>query len=73
MATPEVSGICALLLEWGIVKGNDVILYGERLKYYLVKGAKRERTDVVYPDTVWGYGEVCLNNALNLLRLNRIN
>ncbi|WP_346903032.1 S8 family peptidase [Clostridium sp.] len=73
MATPEVSGICALLLEWGIIKGNDVILYGERLKYYLVKGAKRERTDVVYPDPVWGYGEVCLNNALNLLKINRGN
>lgn len=73
MAAPEVSGICALLLEWGIIKGNDVILYGERLKYYLVKGARRERSDVVYPNPVWGYGEVCLNNSLNLLKLNRGN
>lgn len=71
MAAPEVSGICALLLEWGIVKGNDNILYGERLKYYLVKGAKRDRTDVVYPDPVWGYGEACLNNSLSLLSFHR--
>ena len=34
MATPQVSGICALLMEWGIVKGNDFYLYAQRLKYY---------------------------------------
>ena len=31
-ATPFVTGAAALLMEWGIVRGNDRFLYGERLK-----------------------------------------
>ncbi|WP_459832792.1 S8 family serine peptidase [Clostridium carnis] len=64
MATPHVAGIAALLMEWGIIRGNDPYLYGERLKYHLIKGAKRSRTDIKYPDPSWGYGEICLYNTL---------
>ncbi len=67
MATPNVTGICALMMEWGIVKGNDLYLYGERLRYYLLIGAKRGRRDVTYPDPAWGYGEVCAYDSLNLV------
>lgn len=67
MATPQVSGICALMMEWGIIKGNDPYLFGQRLKYYLVRGARRRRSDVTYPDPLWGYGEVCVFNSLSLL------
>lgn len=67
MATPHVSGIAALMMEWGIIKRNDPYLYGERLKYYLVVSAKRPRTDITYPDPSWGYGEVCLSNAIETL------
>ena len=49
MASPHVAGVCALLLEWGIVKGNDPFLYGDRIKYYLLKGAKRDRLELLYP------------------------
>ncbi|MGL5151909.1 MAG: S8 family serine peptidase [Clostridium sp.] len=59
MAAPHVTGIVALLMEWGIVKKNDPYLYGERLKYNLIKGAKRIRLDSSYPNPVWGYGAVC--------------
>lgn len=65
MAAPHVAGIAALIMEWGIVKGNDIYLYGERLKYYLVISAKRPRSDLVYPDPSWGYGEVCLQGAMD--------
>ena len=64
MATPHVSGIAALMMEWGILMNNDPYLYGQRLKYYLVIGARRSRTDIVYPDPSWGYGEVCLSSAI---------
>ena len=67
MATPHVSGIAALLMEWGILKGNDYYLFGDRLKYYLIMGTKKERTDVTYPNTSWGYGEVCLRDTLDYL------
>ncbi len=39
-ATPMVAGAAALLMEWGIVRGNDPYLYGEKLKAYLIKGAR---------------------------------
>lgn len=67
MATPNVTGICALMMEWGTVKSNDPYLYGERLRYYLLLGAKRGRRDVLYPDPSWGYGEVCAYNTLGLI------
>lgn len=77
MATPHVTGICALLMEWGIVRGNDAFLYGDRLKRYLMTGAIKERRDITYPDPSWGYGEVCaydsfqqIATALNIVNNN---
>lgn len=67
MAAPQVAGICALLMEWGIIKGNDPYLFGQRLKYYLVKGAKRKRVNLNYPNNTWGYGEVCALNTFKLI------
>lgn len=67
MAAPQVSGICALLMEWGIIKGNDFYLYSQRLKYYLVKGANRKRSDIIYPNTLWGYGSVCVYDSFYLI------
>lgn len=66
MAAPNVSGICALMMSWGLVKRNDPYLYGERLKYYLTVGAKRIRRDIKYPDPAWGYGEVCAYDSFIL-------
>ena len=34
-AAPFVTGSAALLMEWGIVRGNDPYLYGEKVKAYL--------------------------------------
>ena len=65
MAAPQVA--CALLMEWGIIKGNDPYLFGQRLKYYLVKGAKRKRVNLNYPNNTWGYGEVCAFNTFKLI------
>lgn len=68
MAAPTVAGICALLGEWGIVKGNDIYLYGGRVKYYLCKAAKRQISSLNYPDPSYGYGFVCIDNAINLIQ-----
>ncbi|WP_346870077.1 S8 family peptidase [Clostridium sp. UBA5119] len=66
MATPHVAGACGLLMEFGIVRGNDPYLYGERSKYFLLKGANRSRIDVQYPNNSWGYGTLCLAGALRV-------
>ena len=56
-ATPIVSGAAALLMEWGIVQGNDPFLYGEKIKAYLRKGARPLRGEREYPnDRVGAYG-----------------
>lgn len=63
MATPFVTGSAALLMEWGIILGNDLYLYGEKLKSYLINGARPLRIEVIYPNRTLGYGALCLENT----------
>ena len=63
MAAPQVSGICALLFEWGIIRNNDPFLYGEKLKAYLLRGALPLAGETVYPSPRLGYGKLCLENS----------
>lgn len=50
-----VAGACALLLEWGIINGNDPNIYSQSIKYYLT-GGTRKRSGDVYPNPQWGFG-----------------
>ena len=59
-ATPIVSGAAVLLMEWGIVRGNDPFLYGEKVKAYLRKGARPLRGETEYPNDRVGYGKLCV-------------
>ncbi|MGN0413216.1 MAG: S8 family peptidase [Lachnospiraceae bacterium] len=73
-AAPFVTGSCALLMEWGIVRGNDPFLYGEKLKAYLIGGTEELRgsgltveeseTGVRYPNAQVGWGTLCLAKSL---------
>lgn len=63
-ATPLVTGTAALLMEWGIVRGNDPYLYGEKMKAYLRRGAKPMRGEAVYPNEKVGYGALCASQSL---------
>ena len=63
-ATPIVSGSAALLMEWGIVRGNDPFLYGEKVKAYLRRGAQSLRGEVFYPNARVGWGKLCLSESL---------
>lgn len=56
-ATPFVSGAAALMMEWGIVRGNDPYLYGEKVKAYLRRGARPLPGFTEYPNPQVGYGE----------------
>ena len=68
MAAPFVAGACAVLMEWGIVNGNDLFLYGQRLKAFLRLGARR-RNNLSYPNEEWGFGSLCTLDTLNILEL----
>lgn len=69
-AVPVVTGAAALLMQWGIVMGNDRFMYGEKLKAALINGSKPvglvgiTRNDN-HPDPRTGWGAVCLKNTLN--------
>ena len=54
MAAPFVTGGAALLMRWGIVDKNDPYLYGEKMKAYLIKGARRLPAMRDYPNPVFG-------------------
>lgn len=61
-ATPFATGAAALLMQWGIVMGNDPYLYGEKVKAYLRKGAQPIRGVAEYPDSRAGdYGIIVLS------------
>lgn len=57
-AAPMVTGAAAMLMEWGIVKGNDPYMYGEKVKAYLISGATRVGN--AWPDSARGWGELCV-------------
>ena len=63
-ATPFVTGSAALLMEWGIVRGNDPFLYGEKLKAYLIRGARQLSIAEDYPDPRLGWGVLCAADSL---------
>lgn len=63
-AAPFVTGGSALLMEWGIVRGNDPYLYGEKVKAYFIKGAKRLPGYTRYPNEMIGWGAICVENSL---------
>ncbi len=64
IATPFVTGSCALMMEWGIVKGNDLYLYGEKAKAYLHKGARQLHYLPETPNELSGYGRLCLADSI---------
>lgn len=63
-ATPFVTGAAALLMEWGIVNGNDPFLYGEKVKAYLRRGAKKLPGFMQYPNDEIGYGALCVRDSI---------
>lgn len=62
-AAPFVTGAAALLMEWGIVKGNDRFLYGEKVKAYLIRGARQLAGEEI-PSERTGWGALCVADSL---------
>lgn len=64
MATPFVTGSAALLMQWGIVNGNDAFLYGEKIKAYFLRGARHLPVLREYPNPQIGWGALCVRDSL---------
>lgn len=67
MATPFVTGCGALLMQWGIVEGNDPYLYGERLKSFLIRGTNPLAGFTDVPNPYVGWGTICVEKSYRLL------
>ncbi len=63
-AVPFAAGGAALLMEWGIVRGNDSYLYGEKVKAYLRRGARQLPGHRKWPNAQLGYGALCVRDSL---------
>src|SRR5699024_3653518 len=61
-AAPFVTGVAALMMQWGIVEKNDPFLYGEKVKAYLRRGARRLPGEE-YPNPEEGYGALYLRDS----------
>jgi subtilisin family serine protease len=67
LAAAHTAGVCAMLLEWGIIQGKYELISTVEIRNLLIRGAKRDE-DLVYPNREWGYGILDLVNAYNTFR-----
>ena len=51
-------------MQWGIVDGNDPFLYGEKVKAYLIRGARRFPGYAPWPNPQMGWGALCVEGSL---------
>ena len=53
------------MMQWGIINKNDIYLYGEKLRAYLIRGAKRNFAGFSqWPNPQLGWGALCVNESL---------
>lgn len=64
MATPFVTGTASLFMQWGIIEGNDLFLYGEKMRAFLINGAKPLPGFDTYPNPQTGWGALCAFDSL---------
>lgn len=64
VAAAVVAGTCGILFEWGIVDGNDRSMTTEKVRAYLIAGARRRVGDI-YPNETFGYGILDVESMFN--------
>jgi len=65
-AAAHTAGIVAMVLEWAIVRGNYPRMTGNNVNRLLISGAVRSSGNV-YPNNIWGYGQVDVNRLFERL------
>lgn len=70
-ATAIIAGVCTLILQWGIIYGNDTTMNSTKIKSLLIYGAQRDPS-IDYPNETEGYGRLDLFKSFNILGGNYI-
>jgi hypothetical protein len=69
-AVSHTAGVAAMLLEWGIVKGNYPDMSTEDMKIFMIRGARRKKS-LKYPNPEWGYGILDIFNIFDIIRIQQ--
>ncbi len=67
ISAAHTGGIVAMILEWGVIKGNLVGMSTIEINKLLMRGARRN-VGVEYPNRDWGYGILDIFNVFDTLR-----
>lgn len=68
MAAAVTAGAVALMMEWGVVRGNYSNITGVEIKNILIRSADREQQRS-YPDRAFGWGRLNLYQAFESMRI----
>ncbi|WP_367566679.1 S8 family peptidase [Lacrimispora sp.] len=65
-AAAHAAGGIAMILEWAIPRGNYTSMTGYDVSSLIIRGARRT-SPIVYPNNIWGYGQLDINNLFQRL------
>nr|WP_314459463.1 S8 family peptidase [uncultured Clostridium sp.] len=65
-AAAHAAGAAAMILEWGIVKGNYPTLTGYDINRMMMRAARHSPGNT-YPNNQWGYGQLDISNVFKQL------
>lgn len=68
VASAFVAGAYVLMMSYGIFQLRNINLYGDILKIYLLREARRPSSHAPYPNNMWGYGLLCVEAALTSMK-----
>lgn len=66
VAAAITAGGCALLMEWAVVRKNDILVSSLNIKNYLIRGATRQ-SYISYPDRAYGYGMLNISGVFKFI------
>ncbi len=67
ISAAHTTGVAAMILEWGVIKGNLPGMGTVEFKKLVIRGARRD-ADIQYPNRDWGYGILDVFNVFDSLR-----
>lgn len=67
VAAAITTAASALMLQWGLIEGNDKTLNTHSIIAFLIRGCIRD-PNLQYPNDQWGYGRLNLLRTFNQLR-----
>ena len=66
LAAAMTAGGIAQVLEWAVVKQNDILADSESIRNYLIRGARRNDREE-YPNREFGYGYLDIEGVFRFL------